>query len=63
LEALPGRIESLEAEQRTLNAKIADTDFYSEPADVIKVAVARLEALEAELADVYARWDTLDARK
>jgi ATP-binding cassette subfamily F protein uup len=63
LEALPGQIESLEAEQHTLNAKIADPDFYSEPADVIKVAVARLEALEAELADVYARWDTLDARK
>jgi ABC transport system ATP-binding/permease protein len=62
LEALPGRIESLEAEQRTLNAKIADPDFYSEPADVIKVAVVRLEAIGTELAEVYARWDVLESR-
>ena len=63
LEALPGRIESLEAEQRTLNVKIADPAFYSEPADVIKEAVARLEAIHIELAEVYARWDALESRK
>jgi ATP-binding cassette subfamily F protein uup len=62
LETLPGRIESLEAEQRTLNTKIADPAFYSEPADVIKVAVARLEAIGKELAEVYARWDALESR-
>jgi ATP-binding cassette subfamily F protein uup len=62
LEALPGRIESLEAEQRTLDAKIADPAFYSEAAAVIKEAVARLEAIGAELADVYARWEALEAR-
>jgi ABC transport system ATP-binding/permease protein len=62
LEALPGRIESLEAEQRAINAKIADREFYSEPAAVIKEAVARLEAIDVELADVYARWDALESR-
>ena len=62
LETLPGRIESLEAEQRTLTAKIADPAFYSEPAAVIKEAVARLEAIEAELADAYRRWDKLESR-
>ncbi len=62
LEALPGRIESLEAEQRTLNAKIADPAFYSEPTDVLKVAVARLDAIGTELAEVYARWDRLESR-
>jgi ATP-binding cassette subfamily F protein uup len=62
LETLPGRIESLEAEQRALNAKIADPEFYSEPAAVIKEAVARLEAIDVELADVYARWDALESR-
>jgi ATP-binding cassette subfamily F protein uup len=63
LDALPARIESLEAEQRTLNAKIADPAFYSEPGAVIKDAVARLAAIEIELADVYARWDALDSRQ
>jgi ATP-binding cassette subfamily F protein uup len=62
LEGLPGRIESLEAEQRALNAKIADPAFYSEAGDTIRAAVSRLEALEAELSEVYARWDALDSR-
>src|SRR5499427_2633025 len=42
LEALPARIDALEAEQRALNAKIADPLFYTEPAAVITEAVARL---------------------
>jgi hypothetical protein len=29
---------------------------------VIKEAVARLEAIDVELADVYARWDALESR-
>jgi ATP-binding cassette subfamily F protein uup len=63
LEGLPGRIESLEVEQRALNAKIADPAFYSEAADTIRAAVARLETIEAELAEVYARWDALESRR
>ncbi len=62
LESLPARIESLEAEQRALNAKIADPAFYSEPGSVISDAVARLEALETELTQVYERWDSLESR-
>ena len=60
---LPARIESLEEEQRALNAKIADPAFYSEAADTIRGTVARLEAIEAELAEVYARWDALESRR
>jgi ATP-binding cassette subfamily F protein uup len=63
LEALPARIESLEAEQRALNAKIADPSFYTEPAAVIREVVARLAALDAELTDVYMRWDALESRR
>jgi ATP-binding cassette subfamily F protein uup len=63
LEGLPGRIESLEAEQRALNAKIADPAFYSEPAEAIRAAVARLESIEAELSAVYTRWDALESRR
>jgi ABC transport system ATP-binding/permease protein len=63
LDALPGKIESLEIEQRALNAKIADPAFYSEPAETIRAAVARLESIEAELSDVYTRWDALESRR
>src|SRR6266853_340195 len=62
LDALPPRIEALETEQRALNAKIADPAFYAERAAVIKDAVTRLEALEVELAAVYARWNALESR-
>ena len=61
-EALPARIEALEEEQRTLLAQIAGSDFYKERADAIAAALARAEALEEELAVVYARWDVLDSR-
>jgi ATP-binding cassette subfamily F protein uup len=62
-ESLPARIEALEAEQRALNAKIADPVFYSEPAAVIAETVTRLEAIAAELTEVYQRWDALDSRQ
>ena len=62
LEALPGRIEALEAEQRALGDRIAHQDFYKEPAAAIAEALERLQQLERELADLYARWDALDSR-
>jgi len=63
LDALPGRIESLEAEQRSLNERIADPAFYLESAEAIRAAMARAESLEAELSVVLARWDELESRR
>jgi ATP-binding cassette subfamily F protein uup len=60
--ALPGRIESLEAEQQRLQEAVASPDFYKEPADTIARTLARLETIEQELLDVLARWDELDSR-
>jgi ATP-binding cassette subfamily F protein uup len=62
LEALPERIATLEAEQETLNARVTGPGFYAEPADAIHAALARVETLQAELLDAYARWDELDSR-
>ena len=59
--ALPGRIESLEAEQQRLQAAVASPDFYKEPADAISRTLARLEAIDQELLDAMARWDELDS--
>jgi ATP-binding cassette subfamily F protein uup len=62
LEALPARIEVLEAEQRTLNGTIADSAFYRQPADAIAATLDRLQRVERDLGDVYARWAALDSR-
>jgi ATP-binding cassette subfamily F protein uup len=61
-EDLPARIESLEAEQRDLNAAVQDPLFYTKGADAIQASLARLEAVGSELLTVYARWGELDAR-
>ncbi len=62
LEALPARIEVLEAEQRTLNGTIADSAFYRQPADAIAATLDRLQRVERDLGDLYARWAVLDSR-
>jgi ABC transport system ATP-binding/permease protein len=61
LEALPQTIERLESEQRVLAERIASPEFYKEPADAIKQALARVDELQRELTAVYARWDELEA--
>ena len=62
LDALPARIAALEAEQTVLNARVTAPAFYSQPPEVIHAALARVETLQAELLDVFARWDELDSR-
>jgi ABC transport system ATP-binding/permease protein len=59
---LPGRIEALEAEVRTLTDAVAHPEFYREGADAITRTLARLESAQQELHAVYARWDELDSR-
>ena len=63
LEALPARIEALEAEQRALGEKIAGPAFYKEAADAIRASLARVDELQRELTAAYARWDALDSRR
>jgi ABC transport system ATP-binding/permease protein len=63
LDALPARIEALEAEQRALGLRVADPDFYKESAAAaITGALERVQQVERELVDLYARWDALDSR-
>jgi ATP-binding cassette subfamily F protein uup len=61
-EALPTRIEALEAEERELNARIAGPEFYREGAQAITDTLACLEALKLELTAAYTRWDELESR-
>jgi ATP-binding cassette subfamily F protein uup len=62
LEALPDRLEALEAERDGLHATMADPAFYERTGDAIATTAKRLEQLEQELAAAYARWEELEAR-
>jgi ATP-binding cassette subfamily F protein uup len=61
LDALPARIEALEAEQQGLVHLLADPATYRGESQTIATAKARLEALEAELSAAYERWELLEA--
>ncbi|MFN2232763.1 MAG: ATP-binding cassette domain-containing protein [Anaerolineales bacterium] len=60
LEQIPGRIETLETEQANLNRKMSDPAFYQGDHHKVNQAVARLKALEAEIAQAYQRWAELE---
>ncbi len=61
LETLPARIEELESEQKTLYEAMADPEFYKQESTPIIQAKERLEALEGEIMEAYARWEALEA--
>ena len=59
LEALPQRIEILEAEQHQLYQAMGDPMFFQKGKDEIANVKARVSSLERELAEAYQRWETL----
>lgn len=62
LEALPARIEALEAEQREIDAQLADGSLYaSEPQRAAELG-ARHAAIEEALMTALERWEALGAR-
>jgi ATP-binding cassette subfamily F protein uup len=62
LEALPGRIEALEAEQTEWHARLADPAFYRQAkADDVTQARTRLQQIETDLEAAYHRWTELEA--
>jgi ATP-binding cassette subfamily F protein uup len=63
LEELPARIDAIEAEIGAIEQKLASPDFYREPADTVRVTVARLETLRAEHDAALQRWEGLDTRQ
>ncbi len=63
LEALPKRIETLEAEQAELTAKLSDPAFYKNESAKFTGVKARLDALEQEHVTAFARWEELEAAR
>jgi ATP-binding cassette subfamily F protein uup len=62
LEALPDRIEALEAEQKTLADQLADPATYSREPQAVPALQARHAAIEDELMLALERWEALAAR-
>ncbi len=62
LDGLPARIEALEAEQKVLQAQLADPATYTRDPQAVPALHARHEALEAELMQALERWEALASR-
>jgi len=60
LDALPQRIEELEAEVEKLHGSMADPNFYQQDGAAIAKIRERLETVEQSLAEAYARWEALE---
>ena len=60
LEALPVRIESLENELGGIQAALGDPELYRESSARVAELNARMQQVEAELAQAYARWEALE---
>jgi len=63
LEALPKKIDSLEAKQTELHTKISQPEFYQQTADKQTKVQDDLAEVSAELEATYERWDALEAKK
>ena len=60
VEALPQRIEAMEAELGELHQRMADPAFYRQaPAEIIRVK-SRLQSLQNDVAEAYRRWEELE---
>ena len=61
LESLPHQIEKLEAEVETFHVAMADPSFFQRSGEQIAVDQKKLRDAEKKLAEVYARWEELEA--
>lgn len=61
LEGLPARIEALETEQAQLHMTMAQPTFFQQDEQTISAAQSRLTAVDAELAQSYQRWESLES--
>jgi ATP-binding cassette subfamily F protein uup len=63
LDALPARIEALEAEQKVLEAQLADPANYQGGGDAVRALRERFDAIESELLEALERWEALESRR
>ncbi len=61
LESLPKLIEDLEAEADVIHRAMADPGFFQLSGNLIAAEKSKLSSVEAKLAEVYSRWEELEA--
>jgi ATP-binding cassette subfamily F protein uup len=62
LDELPGRIEALEAEHKTLEAALASNELYTQGRDKIAATQARFTEVDEQLLAAMERWEELGNR-
>ena len=63
MEALPLKIQVLEAEREQINARMSGPTFYQQEKSIISTAQDRVAASDKELTAAYARWEALEAQQ
>jgi ATP-binding cassette subfamily F protein uup len=63
LETLHGRIEELEQEHKRIYGQMGDPAFYKDSGKNITNARARIDEIDKELKEAYARWEELEEIK
>ncbi|MCG9631006.1 ABC transporter ATP-binding protein [Vibrio sp. Isolate30] len=61
LEALPMRLEELEAQIETLQEEVNEPNFFSNPVEQTQPVLDKLSAAEQELEVAFERWEELEA--
>ena len=60
LDRLPAQIEALESELDTIQTALGDPDLYRESPHRVNEFNSRMQQVERELAEAYARWEILE---
>ncbi|WP_380181486.1 ABC transporter ATP-binding protein [Kalamiella sp. sgz302252] len=63
LEQMPQKMEQLENELASLQAKVADASFFNQPHDVTQPVLDALAQAEQELEKAFERWEYLESLK
>jgi ATP-binding cassette subfamily F protein uup len=62
LDDLPARIESLEAEQKTIGERLASIELYTQEPQRVAELQSRFEQIDRELTTALERWEELGSR-
>ncbi|MEW5287825.1 ABC transporter ATP-binding protein [Erwinia papayae] len=63
LEQLPEKMEALETQLASLQAKVAESTFFSQPHEVTQPVLDALSAAEQQLEAAFERWEYLESLK